>query len=208
MSANAICSASAAAYEPLTEAGDEERLPRRGLNHESFVLRAGGQKIGVELVDFSADGCCVTSPGYLWRGEQLKLHLPWSGAVDAVVRWCRDGKAGLVFAEASEPRSERVERSDQRISTQATVAFRRIGMSKFTVDVHDISPRGCRLDTVERPAVDEQVLVKFDSLEPIECHVRWIEGHETGVEFDRPIHPAVFDMLAARLKGIDEPTAL
>lgn len=208
MSGNAMISASAFAYEPMTDRGDEERSPRSAVNHEAFVLRAGGQKVAVELVDFSADGCCITSPAYLWRGEELKLQLPWNGMVDAVVRWCREGKAGLAFCEVEAKRSEQVERNAQRIETRATVTFRRVGHSKFQVDVHDVSQHGCRVETVERPAIGEQVLIKFDGLEPIESRVRWVERHSAGVEFDRAIHPAVFDMLAARLKGLDEPTAL
>lgn len=208
MRADAIDGGSAYADHSPAESSAEVRVPRSGINQESFILRAGGQKAAVEVVDFSADGCCIECPSYLWRGEELKLHLPWSGAVDAIVRWCREGKAGLVFRELDAERTERVERVNQRIATGAMVTFRRVGHSKFRVDVNDVSPRGCRVETVERPAVGEQVLIKFDGLEPIESRVRWVDGHQSGVEFDRPIHPAVFDMLAARLNGMDAPTAL
>lgn len=198
-SGNAIRSASAAAFDPLRRPSDEDRPPRREMVHESYVLRAGGQKIGVELLDFSADGCCIAAPGYLWRNEDVKLFLPWRGAVDATVRWCREGKAGLAFADLPEERTERIERAAPRIGTAAEVTFRRVGKSRFSVAVLDLSPRGCRVEIVERPAVGEQVQVKFDGLETLDGTVRWVDGYEAGVKFNRPIHNAVFEMVAARL---------
>jgi hypothetical protein len=197
--ANAIRSASAAAFDPLREKTDDDRSPRREMVHESYVLRSGGQKLGVELLDFSADGCCVGAPSYLWAGEELKLYLPWRGAVDASVRWCRDGKAGLAFADLPDERTERIERAAPRIGTSADVTLRRVGKSRFKVAVLDLSPRGCRVEIVERPQVGEAVQVKFDRLDTLDGTVRWVDGHEAGVKFDRPIHPAVFEMLAARL---------
>jgi hypothetical protein len=201
-------SASAAAFDPVPLGLAEERSPRRELNQDSYVLRAGGAKMGVELVDFSADGCCIAAPAYLWRGESLKLFLPWRGAVDATVRWCRDGKVGLIFANEEDERTERVERQESRIDTRADVNFRRIGKSRFKVAIHDMSAKGCKVEIVERPSVGEKVQVKFDGLEALDAKVRWVEGHEAGVEFDRPIHPAVFFMLAARMIAEDATTAL
>jgi len=197
--ASAIKSATAEAFEPLRAMSDAERSPRREMAHESYVLRAGGQKLGVELLDFSADGCCVASPDYLWRGEELKLYLPWRGAVDATVRWCREGKAGLAFADLPPERTERIERAAPRIGTAADVTLRRVGKSRFRVAVLDLSPRGCRVEIVERPQIGEAVQVKFEALDTLDGKVCWVDGHEAGVKFDRPIHPAVFEMLAARL---------
>jgi hypothetical protein len=37
-------------------------------------------------------------------------------------------------------------------------------------------------------------------LEAIEGSVRWVEGHTGGVQFEHPLHEAVFDRLAAALK--------
>lgn len=196
-------SASAAAFEPArtAAAAADDRSPRRTLNHESYVLRAGGAKLWVELIDFSADGCCVAGPSYLWRGEDVKLYLPWRGMIDATVCWCREGKTGLVFADIPEARTERVERNAARIDTVATVTFRRVGKSRFKVAVHDLSPHGCKVELVERPQIGELVQVKFEGLDSLDAEVRWVDGHEAGVEFGRAIHPAVFDMLAVRLSA-------
>jgi len=87
------------------------------------------------------------------------------------------------------------------VSLQAEVLLRRSGQRHYRVDVHDASPEGCRLEFVERPRLDETVWVKFDGMDSIEANVCWIKGHDVGVEYARPIHPAVFDTLVRRLKG-------
>jgi hypothetical protein len=43
------------------------------------------------------------------------------------------------------------------------------------------------------------VWVKFDGLDAMEGQVIWVAGFVAGVEFIRPMHPAVFDALVPRL---------
>lgn len=64
------------------------------------------------------------------------------------------------------------------------------------------SPVGCRIEFVEPPAVGERVWIRFDGLEAIEGTVRWVEGHIGGVRFERPLHEAVFQQLAAASKQV------
>jgi hypothetical protein len=66
--------------------------------------------------------------------------------------------------------------------------------------VFDASSHGCKVEFVERPEMQECVWVRFEGLEPLEAHVRWLEGHCAGLQFSRPIHPAVFDLMAERLR--------
>ena len=91
-------------------------------------------------------------------------------------------------------------RKSARVSLLAEVQLRRSGHHRYLVNVHDVSNEGCRLEFVERPKLDETVWVKFAGLDAIESHVCWLNGHDVGVEFARPIYPAVFDMLVRRLK--------
>lgn len=77
--------------------------------------------------------------------------------------------------------------------------MRRAGSSKYRVFVHDLSVDGCKVAFVDRPTLDENVWVKFAGLEALEGAVCWVKGTEAGVEFKRPIHPAVFEMLLKRL---------
>jgi len=84
--------------------------------------------------------------------------------------------------------------------TYVNQKVRRRGMTSFRVTVSDISPEGCKVELVERPSVDEHVLLKFDGIEAIDSEVCWVEGFTAGLKFERPIHPAVFDLMVARLK--------
>lgn len=94
---------------------------------------------------------------------------------------------------------EDVERRSDRIEVNAEVALRRSGQLNYRVRVFDASPLGCKLEFVERPDLEERVWVKFDRLEAIEGVVCWTEGFHAGIEFDKPMHPAVFEMLLPRL---------
>lgn len=93
------------------------------------------------------------------------------------------------------------ERKSARVSLRAEVQLRRSGHHHYVVSVHDISPEGCRLEFVERPRLDETVWVKFEGLDAIESSVCWLRGSDVGIEFVRPIYPAVFDILVRKLNG-------
>lgn len=91
-------------------------------------------------------------------------------------------------------------RKSARVALQAEVQLRRSGQNHYLVNVFDVSPEGCKLEFVERPRLDETVWVKFAGYDAIQSSVCWIEGHTVGVEFVRPIYPAIFQMMVTRLK--------
>jgi hypothetical protein len=79
------------------------------------------------------------------------------------------------------------------------VRLRRLGGTSFRVNVFDLSPEGCKVELLEVPREGDQMLIKFESLEILEAEVCWVDGHRGGLQFTRAIHPAVFDLLLARL---------
>jgi len=91
------------------------------------------------------------------------------------------------------------ERRSERVPLSAEVALRRAGKLNFRTSVFDLSPHGCRIQFVERPALEERVWVKFDGLAALEAQVCWIDGLKAGLAFAIPIHAAVFEQLLARL---------
>ena len=93
-------------------------------------------------------------------------------------------------------------RQRQRHYVDGQVTLRRAGKLAFRVHIYDISPDGCRAEFVDRPELAEQLWVKFEGIEALEANVRWIAGARAGLKFARPIYPAVFDMLIARLGGV------
>ncbi len=100
----------------------------------------------------------------------------------------------------SKQKTTQAPRKSPRVSIAAMVKLRRRGHHNFTVQVFDLSREGCKLEFLERPQLDETVWVKFDGLEPLPATVCWTEANIAGVEFVRPIHAAVFDLLVSRLR--------
>ncbi len=82
----------------------------------------------------------------------------------------------------------------------AEVTLRRAGHGTYRVNVFDVSPDGCKVEFVERPNLDDLVWIKFDNLQALEAMVCWVRGFEVGLEFAKPIHPAVFEMMVQRLR--------
>jgi len=106
----------------------------------------------------------------------------------------RDLESGFQKPKAQAPRKS------ARIRIGAMVKLRRRGHHNFTVQAYDLSREGCKLEFMERPQLDETVWVKFENLELLQATVCWIEDLCVGVEFIRPIHSAVFDMLIRRFR--------
>ena len=92
-------------------------------------------------------------------------------------------------------------RKTARTAVAAEATLRRAGHPHYRVNIYDASEYGCKVEFVERPTLDEIVWVKFDWLDALEAHVCWIDGSAVGLEFQRPMHPAVFAMLVKRLAG-------
>lgn len=177
-----------------------ERRERRQVSLRAYVVRGDGSSSEVLVLDLSYEGCGVETPLVLKAGEQVKLSVLRRGAIDATVRWCRNGKAGLVFAAEEPSAKKHWPRRNQRIALSADVSLRRLGQNNYRVTVTDMSPDGCKVALVERPRAEEHVLIKFDGLEVLEAEVCWVDGFTAGLRFERPIHPAVFDLLIERLK--------
>ena len=90
-------------------------------------------------------------------------------------------------------------RRSTRIGLSAEIVLRRAGQSNYRVKILDVSTDGCRAEFVDRPELEEHIWVKFEGLGALEAIVCWVRGFEVGLEFEHPIHPAVFEMLVSKL---------
>jgi hypothetical protein len=115
------------------------------------------------------------------RGE---LRYPRSAKID---------RGATLDSAARKPRKA------NRISLDAEVTLRRPGKSNYRVRAFDASPGGCKLEFIERPDLGEFLWVKFEGLELLEARVCWTEGFTAGVEFQKTLHPGVFEMVIKRL---------
>ncbi|HEX5238055.1 MAG TPA: PilZ domain-containing protein [Sphingomicrobium sp.] len=175
------------------------RRERKPVSLRAYILREGGASSEGLVLDLSYEGCGIETPLALEPEEKVKLTVLGRGAIDAKVRWSSGGRAGLVFESDEAPRQE-WPRVSHRVSMAADVSLRRLGQANFRVTVTDISPEGCRVELVDRPRVEEHVLIKFEGLEVLEAEVCWVEGYAAGLRFEKPIHPAVFELLLDRLR--------
>ena len=178
-----------------------ERQERRAVRLQAFIVRGNHTTSEVELLDLSYEGCGIATSADLHPGERIKMSVMQRGVIDAQVRWCRSGKAGLVFTANHFTSSEKRARISSRFAITADVSLRRRGMANYGVRVVDLSPEGCKVELVERPRGGERMTIKFDGLEGMDAEVCWVQGFQAGLRFERPIHPAVFDLLLTRLRG-------
>ena len=186
---------------PLTGSSEPAgRAERRPVNLDGRLARADGSTVEVGILDLNYDGCGITTPVSLEPGEALKLAVTGRGLIAAEVRWCKDGRAGLRFGFDEPQPTVEVPRGNDRTGVSTEVRVRRMGRASFNVKMFDLSPSGCRIEVVDRPLVGDQLLVKFDGLEVMNAEVCWIEEQAAGLRFERPLHPAVFDLLVMRLQ--------
>lgn len=80
------------------------------------------------------------------------------------------------------------------------MAFRKPGQVGYQVRLFDVSPHGCKIEFIERPKLDDRIWLKFSGLEALSAYVCWVDAFTAGVEFDKRIHPAVFDRLLTQLR--------
>ncbi len=89
-----------------------------------------------------------------------------------------------------------------RVPMEAEVAFRRPREAYYAITMQDLTQHGCRVACPERLDAGELVWVQLPSLESLPAWVRWTQKAESGVEFDRSMHVAVYKMMAERLAPV------
>ena len=178
-----------------------ERRERRPVTMLGYAMREDQSTVEVMVVDLSYEGCGIETPIEFAAGEALKLSVLRRGAIDCRVRWCANGKAGLVFEAETAKAAEQRKRRSERVPIEGEVSLRRIGKINYRVRLFDCSPDGCKTELVERPRIGEHVLVKMPHLESLDAEVCWVDGFTAGLRFEKALHPAVFDLMVQRLQG-------
>jgi hypothetical protein len=182
-----------------SEAAAASRAERRLVRMDGVLKLPDGSSVSIKLVDLSYDGCRIETPAELQPGDTVQMIAKGS-VTEAAVRWFSDGEAGLSFERAPTRLSrvadpEASSRDEPRITAAFKATMQRHGKVKYPVTVYDMSASGCKVEFVDRPDVGEAVHMRFAGLQPMEGNVRWLAGTQAGIQFERPIHPAVFDLL-------------
>ena len=126
-------------------------------------------------------------------GEHVMVELS-SQKIPSSVVWIREGTVGLKFDQNVDlgellagrkprhgfrPRPPRLE-----VSCKASI---RVGKVYYTVDVHDISLGGMKVEPIEEYCVGKHVVVVVESLRPIKGEVRWFSDRRAGIVFDKEL---------------------
>ena len=172
---------------------------RRTDERMSAMLRVGkltladGSEQLVKVKNLSAGGVMTIVTRTPEVGELVNIELS-SQRIPACVVWIREDMAGLKFEQNIDlgellagrkprhgfrPRPPRLE-----IPCKASV---RVGKTYYTVDVHDISLGGIKVEPIAEYCVGKKVLVVVESLRPIKGEVRWYSERRAGIVFDRPL---------------------
>lgn len=89
-------------------------------------------------------------------------------------------------------------RWEKRRTALIQAHFREHGRTRSPVEVVDLSRLGCRVRLTNPIILGKHAWVTLPSLQAWNCSVAWLEGHDAGLEFSEPLHPAVADLVVER----------
>jgi hypothetical protein len=173
-----------------SERRTDDRVPAI-LQIAKMVSDAGSQLIRVRNI--SAGGMMAESSSPPAIGDLVSIELS-SQKIPANVVWIRDGVVGLKFDQSNDlgellagrkprhgfrPRPPRLE-----VRCKASI---QIGKVYHSVDVHDISLDGLKVEPIDDYCVGKDVMVVVESLRPVRGQVRWYADRRAGIVFKEPL---------------------
>jgi len=174
-------------------------MERRSDERVSAMLRVAkltngnGEQQLIRVKNLSAGGLMAIVGNAPTVGAQVDVELS-SQKIPGSVVWIRNDLVGIKFDQDLDlgemlagrkprhgfrPRPPRLQ-----ISCKASV---RVGKLYYSVDVHDISLDGMKVEPIEEYCVAKKVIVVVESLRPIKGEVRWYSERRAGIVFDKPL---------------------
>lgn len=86
-------------------------------------------------------------------------------------------------------------RKAERTSVEMGAGLRQRGASGVSVDILDLSTHGFRASTHLDLQPGADVWLKLPGLEALHARVAWSNAHYVGCAFEKPLHPAVLQMM-------------
>ncbi|HVU31234.1 MAG TPA: PilZ domain-containing protein [Sphingomicrobium sp.] len=173
------------------ERREDERIPAM-LRVGKLVDASGSQQL-LRIKNMSAGGIMAIVTHAPSVGDQVQLEVS-SQKIPATVVWTREDMVGFKFDQSLDlgellagrkprlgfrPRPPRLE-----IACKASV---KVGKVYYTVDVHDISLGGMKVEPIDEYCVGKKVIVVVESLRPVKGEVRWYSERRAGIVFDKPL---------------------
>lgn len=172
---------------------------RRSDERVTAMLRVGklsdadGSQQLVKIKNLSAGGVMAIVTRIPNVGDQVSVELS-SQKIPGSIVWTREDMCGIKFdqdVDLGELLAGRKPRHGFRprpprlnIPCKASV---RVGKTYYTVDVHDISLGGIKVEPIDEYCVGKKVVVVVESLRPIKGEVRWYSERRAGIVFERQL---------------------
>jgi len=96
---------------------------------------------------------------------------------------------------------ERKGRKSERVPIELGAGLRQRGGSGVSIQIVDLSVSGFRASTHLDLQPGADVWLRLPGLEAYQAKVAWTKGQYVGCAFERPLHPAVLDMIVRRIRG-------
>jgi hypothetical protein len=182
-------SLSTAVPRPTERRTDERVLPLLRI----AKLKVGDREQLVRVRNVSAGGLMAESGQPVNVGDAVKVELS-SQQIPGSIVWVREGTIGIKFEQNLDlgellagrkprhgfrPRPPRLQ-----VDCKASL---RVDKIYYTVDVHDISLQGMKVEPIDEYCLGKKVVVVVESLRPIRGEVRWYSDRKAGIVFDQPL---------------------
>ena len=183
-------SLSTAVPKPAERRGDERLM---AMLRVAKLMEASGREQLIRVRNVSAGGLMAEVGHAVQVGDAVCIELS-SQKVASTVVWTREGTAGFRFDQNIDlgellagrkprhgfrPRPPRLQ-----VNCKANV---KLDDTYYTVEVHDISLGGLKVEPIEEYCLGKQVIVVVESLRPVRGEVRWFADRKAGIVFDQPL---------------------
>ena len=180
---------STAVPRPPERRNDERLTPMLRIAKISSAL--GEQLIRVRNV--SAGGLMADIGEAPEVGSSVWVELSQQ-KIPASVVWIRDGMVGIKFDQnldigellAGRKARHGFRPRPPRLNVECKASVR-VGRTYYTVDVHDISLGGIKVEPIQEYCVGKKVVVIVESFRPVKGEVRWFSDRVAGIVFDQPL---------------------
>src|SRR5512139_1879120 len=161
----------------------------------------------IRVRNVSAGGLMAEVGHPVTVGEECSIELS-SQNIPSTIIWVREGTAGFKFEQNIDlgellagrkprhgfrPRPPRLE-----VNCKANV---KVDGNYYTVEVHDISLGGMKVEPIEEYCLGKKVVVVVESLRPVRGEVRWFSDRKAGIVFEQPLKfEELAEWIATRLE--------
>jgi hypothetical protein len=109
--------------------------------------------------------------------------------------------SGEISTEDRGDAGEKKDRISRRVPVEFGAGLRQRGGAGVSVQIMDLSTHGFRIETHLDLYVGMDVWLRLPGLESSHAKVCWVQDYLAGCAFERPLHPAVLEMVIAKARG-------